>query len=115
MTPDEIALIAKLRDLSDRDQEMLLGPCERLLLMKARATTAPSNIVKFPIGRVVRERFYRGKDDPERVELDAAAASLSRAIHSLQRQRASVGAKYRHFIARKVAARQGGSGADGAE
>jgi hypothetical protein len=113
MTPDEIALIAKLRGLSDRNQEMVLRVCEALA--KARETTAPSNIVKFPIGRIVRERFYRGKNDPERVELDAAAAPLSRAIHSLQRQRASVGAKYRHFIARKVAARQGGSGADGAE
>jgi hypothetical protein len=74
MTPEEIALLAKLRDLSYTDQEAVARLLEALV--KARATTAPSNIVKFPIGRIVRERFYRGKDDPERVELDAAAASL---------------------------------------
>src|SRR5579863_3368110 len=54
--------------------------------------TRSAEIVKFPIGRVVREhRITQVMDgSPESVALSRALRSVSRAIETMQRQRASL-------------------------
>jgi len=59
-------------------------------------------VVKFPIGRVVRLNRLRYPLDynPTMKELDRAVWSIDQAIASLKRQRASVFAQWRHAFAK---------------
>jgi hypothetical protein len=64
-----------------------------------------TNVVKFPTGRIVRERYYRVKDSPERIEIDAALDSIMNAMAALKNQQRSVLTQLHHLVNRQVVER----------
>jgi hypothetical protein len=114
MTPDEAQLLQNFGNLPDSERDIITRFVADLMISAERERQAvlPKNVVRFPVGRIVNDRFYRDKSNPERMELEAALDSIRHARDALRRQEQSVMARFHHFIGREAATREAGPAVD---